>query len=164
MSDFRPGVPSDWFEIEVVSRRVNLLPLQVRELLIDTTVLPAGMAFGLDSVGAWRLDTPFAAHEWYGEPVCANASVLCRPHRLERSCRVEIEVAAWSARSCELRLRPASRHIELWSGRKLRRYFALAHLCADDIVRRLDAAASGRTRRQSFPIGEPTPVLVGGRS
>jgi hypothetical protein len=164
MSDFRPGAPLYWSELEVVSRRVSLPPRRVQELLFDVTVFPAGATFDIDGLEAWRLDSAFFPDEWSGESACAKARLLRRERHLERTCRIELEIGAWTTQLCELRVRPAAHHIERWTGRRQRRYFALAHLCADDIVRRIGAAARDRARRQSLVVREPFLVLVGGRA
>ncbi len=164
MSDFRPGTPLYWSELEVVSRRVNLPPRPVQELLFDATVFPAGATFDIGGFEAWRLDGAFLPDECSGESACAKARLVRREHRLERTYRIELEIGVWTTRLCELRVRPATHHIEGWTGRKQRRYFALAHLCADDIVRRIGAAARDRARRQSFVVPEPSLVVVGGQA
>jgi len=164
MSDFRPGAPLYWSEIEVVSRRVNLPPGQVRELLLHVKALPAGVSFEIDGLVVWRLDVEFAPDGWAGKSVCATGRLLRRKRHLERSCRIELEAVARTTQCCELSVRPASRHIERWTRRKRRRYFELAHCCADDIVRRIYEAARDRTPRQSSVEETSSAGYVGGRT
>ncbi len=53
---------------------------------------------------------------------------------------VELEIGPWSSTATELRLRPAARHPERWSGRRVRRWFEHAHAAADAVVRCVENA------------------------
>jgi hypothetical protein len=61
--------------------------------------------------------------------------------RIARYTRVHLEIAAWSERASELRIRPVTRRIGAWGVRRQRRYFARARDTIDDLSRSLDAAA-----------------------
>jgi hypothetical protein len=56
--------------------------------------------------------------------------------------RFDIEINAWDARSTELLVRPHARHPQRWSGRRMRRYFDVAHATADALACRIGARAA----------------------
>jgi hypothetical protein len=55
--------------------------------------------------------------------------------------RVEIEVGEWSEDATRLQVRPRARRLERWTGRRIKRYFALAHEAADLTARTLNELA-----------------------
>ena len=83
----------------------------------------------------------------------APASLLTSRRRVVAT--VEIEVSMWSHGTTELILRPDARHPERWSSRRIRRYFALAHLTADETARLLVRRA--RATRELIEISA-TPI------
>ncbi len=66
---------------------------------------------------------------------------------------VEVTVDGWSSDATRLRLRPVARHPERWSRWRLKRYFLLAPLAADQAAAQLDQHAQK-------PQLEPVPQLV----
>jgi len=50
------------------------------------------------------------------------------------SVELEIEINAWDPSSTEVVVRPRARHPYRWGGRRLRRYFEVAHLTADALA------------------------------
>ncbi len=122
------ALPCDY---DVVSRRVDqrpssfqyvlhLLPLVVGGLHIDEAFVPIG-----DRVQpGWR----------------ARGRVHGHRLRWVRSTRVDIELRAWSQHGGELRLRPVSRRLPMWTTRRQRHYFEHAHRSADQLARWLEAA------------------------
>lgn len=116
----RPPRPS----FEVVARRVNLPPAVLQSLLDRARV------DGLD------LDGPFRVHDTWPEPSWRATGRLRDP-----KARVVIDVEAWSDSACELRVRPVSRRVGAWSGRRQRRFFDAAHWAADDLLHAWTAAA-----------------------
>jgi hypothetical protein len=123
------ALPSDF---DVVSRRVNQRPSSFRHVV---HLLPLG-------VGQLRFDEPFTQVNDDLEPGWhTTGSVYTRRGpRFARATRVDVELRAWSTRACELRIRPVSRRLPMWSKRRQRRYFDHAHHSADQLVRWLDAA------------------------
>src|SRR5262245_29144196 len=122
------ALPADF---DVVSRRVNQRSSSFQHVL---HLLPLG-------VGQLRFDAPFTAITDDVEPGWHTAGRLYgRGMRFTRATRVDVELRAWSERACELRIRPASRRLPMWSKRRQRRYFDHAHHSADQLVRWLDAA------------------------
>ena len=97
MDDSRGGVPVYWAELEVVSRRVNVPPAQVQDLLLDPAVPPADERLDLDGLGTWRLDEPFVWDEWSGDPeagpLLRHRPSLCRRHRsTPLGCRARVRL------------------------------------------------------------------------
>jgi len=60
-----------------------------------------------------------------------RTEAILRNQRGRRVARIDVTVDAWSADATRLQLRPAARHPERWSRRRLRQYFPLAHAAAD---------------------------------
>jgi hypothetical protein len=116
-------------DFDVVSRRVNQRSSSFQYVL---HLLPLG-------VGQLRFDEPFAPISDDDEPGW-HATGRVHGSGLRRSTGVDIEVRAWSNRVSELRIRPISRRLPMWSKRRQRRYFEHAHHSADQLVRWLDAA------------------------
>lgn len=123
-----------WSELEVVSRRVNRPWVKIERLLLSQN-LSAPIHLELESGAVCRLDGPFSPAEpslvrgWR-----ATGRIARQSGRLARSTSVEIEIVAWSEDAAQLRLRPVKRTLRSWGARRQRRYFALAHECADQFV------------------------------
>ena len=62
--------------------------------------------------------------------------------------RVVVELGPWARDAAELRVRPAARHPQRWTGRRTMRYFDRAHEAIDALTKALEdqipAAASAR--------------------
>ena len=65
----------------------------------------------------------------------AEAALTVGPRRIER---VEVELGAWARDAAEIRVRPASRRPERWSGRRQLRYFDRGHEAIDALARTLE--------------------------
>ena len=128
----------------VLQRRINHPLEAVERVLCDpaatrsTATLPLGDGFDLNLERSFGVTfPPFGVDNasW-----CAPARVSTRRGRsLER---FEIEINAWDAQSTELLVRPHARHPHRWSGRRMRRYFDVAHATADALTCRIGARAA----------------------
>jgi hypothetical protein len=114
----------------VLERRINQplsavrAGLQVQSMLVPDAPIPVGPD------GALRLHTPLGPTLGsYDLAWRADARLVSERGRL--IARVELEVDAWSAGATRLQLRPRALHPERWRGRRLRRYFTLAHQAVD---------------------------------
>jgi len=125
----------------VLQRRINQPLGAVERVLCDPSLLRAAPTVTLDDGLTWQLERPFAVtfppfgldHAAW----CAPATVSSRRGRtLER---FDIEITAWDAASTELLVRPRARHPYRWTGRRMRRYFRVAHATADALTCRLGA-------------------------
>jgi hypothetical protein len=132
----------------VVTRRIERSPSSVRRALDG-----GGKSFGddralaLPPAGLLRYEAPFAAGDAPGRPSWqARARLYGRGPRLSRYSRVDVEITAWSGGACELHLRPVARRLATRGVRRQRRYFALAHQAADELVESLMAATSDPRR------------------
>ena len=128
----------------VLERRINV-PLHRLNAALNRDPRSTAMPWP-DRPRALRLDEPFRAvrDSWY--PRWRATAALLDEHG-RAATTVELEVGAWSADASRLQLRPTSRHPERWSRRRLRRYFALAHLAADQT-----ASALGELTRTAPPL------------
>ncbi len=148
----------------VIQRRIPCTLAAVHTGLADRTPLAPPELVMLDPDGYADLAEPFrpTAPRSGRQPSpswCAPASLLTARGRVVAT--VDIEVSMWSHGSTELQLRPVARHPERWSGRRMRRYFALAHLTADEaerlLARRVHAARElieiSAARVDADPVG-----------
>ena len=133
----------------VLQRRINHPLEAVERVLCDPATsrapatLPLGDGFDLALERSFGvMFPPFGVEHasW-----CAPAQVSTRRGRTIE--RFEIEINAWDDRSTELLVRPRAKHPHRWSGRRMRRYFDVAHATADSLTCRIGtrAAASRRT-------------------
>jgi hypothetical protein len=122
-------------EFEVVARRVNRSWTRVERLLRDSTLFVAGTRVQLTSGAVLRLDASFAPARWALVSTWqASGRLYGRGRRRSVFTRVKLDVTAWSDDASELRLRPVTRHFGSWGARRQRRYFAIAHECADHML------------------------------
>lgn len=122
----------------VLQRRINNCPMvQVTRTIRNAASFGAGKMLSSRGTGVLRLDEPFVRLDVYAEPTWRAPGRLVG--RYERAARVELEISAWSDTDTELLLRPLARNPLRWSGRRLRRYFLLAHQGADDLTELLVA-------------------------
>ena len=136
----------------VLERRINHPPPLVNAAVSTGSPLVAGADIPLSSAGSLAIDTPLRRTLGsYDLSYRADARLMTPRKRLVA--HIEIEVDPWSRSATRLQLRPAARHPERWSARRLRRYFVLAHQAADHTARELGSAA--RT-----PKLHPVPHLV----
>jgi hypothetical protein len=124
----------------VIQRRIAHPLSAVHSGLADRAPLGPSELFTLGPDGFLHMNEPFRPIA----PLSARqpsptwrAPVVLLTKRARVVAVAEIEVSMWSHGSTELQLRPVARHPERWSGRRIGRYFALAHLAADETVRLL---------------------------
>jgi len=122
----------------VVQRRINHPLADVQRGLADRVALVPDGILDLGADGFLQLAEPMRPMTPYSsrQPLptwCAPALLLTPGWRPVAP--VELEVSMWSHEATSLALRPAARHPERWSSRRLRRYFALAHAGADATAR-----------------------------
>jgi hypothetical protein len=127
----------------VIQRRISQPLSAVHSGLADRTPLGSSEPFPLAD-GSLHLSEPFRPlAPWSARQPSpswrAPARLLTKRGRVVAV--VEIEVSMWSHSSTELQLRPVARHPERWSSRRIGRYYALAHLAADETARLLSQRA-----------------------
>jgi hypothetical protein len=128
----------------VVERRINQPPRAVQAAMRRSDALAVDSCIELgnagESAGELRLDTPWRpALCWHSMSWRANGRLVNgRGHLVAR---VEIEVGEWSDDATRLQVRPRARRFEHWTGRRMQRYFPLAHDAADQTARELIAIA-----------------------
>jgi len=137
----------------VLQRRINDRPtVRVARTVRNAAVFGAGTTLSSCDDGALRLDESFARVDTYAEPTWRANGRLVRRNR--RVALVQVEISPWSDADTQLVLRPRASNPQRWSRRRLRRYFLLAHQCADDFAQLLvDTTAAGQplpTRRRSL--------------
>jgi hypothetical protein len=118
-------------EFYIVTRRIDW---SLQSLRRHVDVLASGSA-------QLRLDRPFVAVAGRVPGWQTTGRLYAHGPGLVRFTPVEIELGAWSPEVSALSIRPATRKVTSWGTRRLRRYFAVAHRTADELVRALDAVA-----------------------
>jgi hypothetical protein len=120
-------------EVHVVTRRIERTWPSVKDVF---DWLPA-------ESGQLHIERPFRVVGGPRTPVLrARGRLYGCGLRLARYTRVEVEVDPWSHRVSELRVRPVRARLAIWSRRRQRRFFDLAHESADELARWLDDAAA----------------------
>jgi hypothetical protein len=121
----------------VLQRRINVPLAAVERLLCSPRLTDGNTRFDLDTEGlSVTLDRPFGlAFPPFG---LAGASwsvpATVRTGHGRKVVELEIEINAWDPSSTEVVVRPRARHPYRWGGRRLRRYFEVAHLTADALA------------------------------
>jgi hypothetical protein len=141
----------------VIQRRIPSPLSAVHRGLADRKPLGPTELLTLDADGflhmgeAFRPTTPNISRQ--SSPTWrASACLLTKRARVVAL--VEIEVSMWSHDTTELQLRPVTRRPQRWSSRRMRRYFALAHLGADEIARLLAQRARATSEQRVLdPVG-----------
>jgi hypothetical protein len=124
----------------VVERRVNQPPQVVQAALRRTDALTVESRIPLGGDGELCFETPWRpALSWHSLSWRANGRLVNGRGRVVA--RVEIEVGAWAEDATRLQVRPRARRLERWTGRRIQRYFALAHEAADRTARALNELA-----------------------
>ena len=129
----------------VLQRRINQPLGAVERLLCDPMLLRAGVALGLgiDETSV-SLDKSFGVTfppfgvdgaSWW-----APASILTRRGRTTMT--FDLEINEWDTGSTELLVRPRHGRPDRWSGRRMRKYFLLAHATADAFTQLLSAQSA----------------------
>jgi hypothetical protein len=113
----------------------------VQDALHRSDALAVDSTVGLGPEGELRVETPWRpALCWHTLSWRANGRLVNgRGHLVAR---VEIEVGEWSDDASRLQVRPRARRFERWTGRRIKRYFPLAHGAADQTARELNALAA----------------------
>ena len=128
----------------VLQRRINQPLGAVERVLCDPMLLGTGTALNLGLDDAYvSLDKSFGVtfppFGVEGASWCAPASVHTRRGRVV--VRFELEINEWDAHSTELLVRPRACRPNRWTGRRMRRYFDVAHATADAFTHLLDVQA-----------------------
>ncbi|HEY3723534.1 MAG TPA: hypothetical protein VGN59_09280 [Acidimicrobiia bacterium] len=118
----------------VLSRRVGRAPSLTERSLPGLS----GYDFaGLTLVGPFERRT--IVGPWGSGPIEREAPADLRTGRRTPE-RVAVEVAPWAQHAVELRVRPAGRRPDRWTGRRQLRYFDHAHAAIDELARALAEA------------------------
>jgi hypothetical protein len=139
-----------------ITRRVNRTPAEIRRRLADVSDFPAGrIAFARKA--HLRVE-PFTPADPARLPSWATRGRLYGGGtRLVRYLRAEIELTAYSATACELRIRPRCPHVHRWTIRRQRRWFELAGLAADAIAAAVvDLVDGGAAVDRLVPVAHRT--------
>jgi hypothetical protein len=121
----------------VIERRVNQPPQAVQAGLQKSDALAVDAHIDLGEIGELQVETPWRASLcWHSLSWRANGRLVNGHGHLVA--RVELEVGDWSDDATRLQIRPRAHHLGHWTGRHIKRYFALAHNAADQTARRLD--------------------------
>jgi hypothetical protein len=124
----------------VVERRVNQPCESVQAALRRSDALTVDTHIGLAHDGELLVETPWRpALCWHSLSWRANGRLVNGHGHLVA--RVEIEVGEWSDDATRLQVRPRAHHLGHWTGRHIKRYFALAHDAADQTARALNSMA-----------------------
>ena len=136
----------------VLQRRINQ-PLEAVELVLcdpvatrSTSTVPLGD--GLDLALGRSFGVTFPPFGVDNASWCAPARVSTRRGRTVE--QFDIEINAWDGRSTELLVRPRAKHPHRWSGRRMRRYFEVAHATADALTCHIGAQAAASQRTPSL--------------
>jgi hypothetical protein len=122
----------------VLQRRVNIPVAAAERALCDPHLFRPGAVFNLAGESlTLRIDGDFKlAFPPFGIETtswCAPASICGRRGRRVQA--LELEVNAWDHDSTELLVRPRGGRVHQWSGRRMARYFRMAHAAADTFAK-----------------------------
>jgi hypothetical protein len=129
----------------VLSRRINRVPGAVeRALPALTGEVHAGLTF------RGTFEHHALIGPWGSAPSERRAAAALRttPSRVEE---IDVELAPWSRRETELRLRPSTHRPDRWSARRQLRYFERAHEAIDALARAIE---------RETPASAPRPAEV----
>jgi hypothetical protein len=118
----------------VLSRRVGRAPSLAERALAG---LVEHEYAGLTMVGPFERRT--VVGPWGSGPTEREAPAQLRTGRRTPE-RIAVEVAPWARHAVEIRVRPAGRRPDRWTGRRQLRYFDHAHEAIDELARALAAA------------------------
>jgi len=133
-----------------MARRINVTPERMAAVLEHPELPESLRHVDLGAAGWLDIANPPVPAE-YRVAWLARGRLQGRGLRIVAYSRVEIEISAASAASCNLVLLPTCRHASQWGARRLRRYVALANEASDYLARTLGELAV------------KPPVAVGGR-
>lgn len=136
-------------DLVLVTRRVDA-PFDEAVRRLDTLCRHQRSTVALDR--DWQLDVsdysmPSRGQRRLRGGVRPNGALLARAIDLE------FELSAWSTRSSELFVRPASRHAMLWSGRRLQRYLVVAQASAEQLAAELGRPVNERIAAATLVSG-----------
>ena len=136
----------------VLQRRINQPLEAVERVLCDPAAFRASSTIplpgGLDVTLERRFGVTFPPFGVDHASWCAPVRASTRRGRTVE--RFDVEINAWDAWSTELLVRPRARRPYRWSGRRMRRYFAIAHTTADALTGRIGARAAARVAPPRF--------------
>ena len=120
----------------VLQRRINQPLGAVERVLCDATLLGAGVTRSLGGGAMLELERPFSvAFPPFGVEFASwSAPARVYTNRAARPVKFDLEINAWDGATTELLVRPRARSPYRWSGRRMRRYFAVAHATADSVT------------------------------
>jgi hypothetical protein len=127
----------------VLERPINQPPATIGIALSDGRELTQALA--RDEHGVLMLDGPlrFVSHSLHPSWRATGQLVSARGRP---GTRIALCVELGNGEAGRLYLRPLARHPERWGRRRLRAYFGLAHLAADQTVHAIRAAAARRAQ------------------
>ena len=128
----------------VLQRRISAPLDAVERVLCDTTLLGAGATHALGNDARLELEQPFGvAFPPFGVEFASwSAPARVYTSRAARPIKFDLEINAWDNATTELLVRPRARSPYRWSGRRMRRYFAVAHATADELTGLLRSRAT----------------------
>jgi len=130
----------------VLQRRINQPLGAIERVLCDPALLRAGSTYEVAEGLCLRLERPFGVtfppFGLDGASWLAPATVSSRRGR--RRVQFELEINAWDTTATELLVRPRSRSPHRWSGRRMERYFRVAHATADGMMHAIGSHAPAR--------------------
>jgi hypothetical protein len=121
----------------VLQRRIVRPFAQSQCTIANPAVFGAGCVLAEGPSGSLVLDGPFRRIVLDPRATWIADASLTTPRGKSgrrRIAAVQVEIGPWSAHDTELLLRPVARAPHLWSGHRLRRYFAAAHASADALT------------------------------
>jgi hypothetical protein len=127
----------------VLERRINRPPSRIGIALTDGRELTRALACA--EQGVLMLDGPlrFVPHSLHPSWRATGQLVS---HRGRAGTRIAVRVELGDDNEGRLYLRPLAPHPERWGRRRLRAYFGLAHMAADQTVHEIRKAAARRAQ------------------
>jgi hypothetical protein len=136
----RPGRSED----ATVTRRVDV---NWDRATSSVTEVPRDGAIPLAGGGTLCLDTPFQPVRDLTRARAACGRLVGSGPRLASCYRVCVVVSEWSTRAVVVRVMPRSPRLYRWGGRRLARYFRLAHDAANALIEHRHASPVTSTPR-----------------
>jgi hypothetical protein len=151
----------------VLQRRIVRPFAQSQCTIANPAVFGPGCVLAEGPSGSLVLDGVFRRIVLDPRATWIAEATLATP-RGRRIAAVQVEIGPWSADDTELLLRPVARAPHLWSGHRLRRYFAAAHAAADALTAlllhgdpvRVHASLTARCRRLGVSAPPNTPLAT----
>jgi hypothetical protein len=120
----------------VLQRRITAPLGAVEHVLCDASLFGAGAMHELGNGALLEIERPFGVvFPPFGvEFTSWSAPARVRTRRAARAIKFELEINPWDGATTELLVRPRARSPYRWSGRRMRRYFGVAHATADGVT------------------------------